>query len=147
MKRKAIKCFYSKFVTDLKQSEPSKWYRMAKRIGAIDQMNSGEISVDELEGLDRKTCYEKVAQNFASVSNQYSPINLDKLPCFRPTEKPPQVEQYEVHEKINKLKNTKSTFHLDLPNKVRKEFSVDLTPPVTDIINTSRWVISSTLEA
>ena len=103
----------------------------------IDWLNSVEISVNELEGLDRKTCAEKVAQNFASVSNQYSPINLDKLPCYRPTEKPPQVEQYEVHEKINKLKNTKSTFHLDLPNKVRKEFSVDLTPPVTDIINTS----------
>ena len=137
MKRKAIKCYYSKFLTELKENEPGKWYRMAKRIGAIDQMNSGEISGDELEGLDNQICAEKIAQNFASVSNEYSPINLDALPCYRPTQKPPQVEEYEVHEKINKLKNTKSTFHIDLPNKVRKEFSVDVTPPVANIINTS----------
>ena len=35
------------------------------------------------------------------------------------------------------MKNTKSTFNIDLPNKVRKEFSADLTSPVTDIINKS----------
>ena len=45
MKRQAIKGFYSKFVTDLKESEPGKWFKMAKRIGAFDQMNSGEISI------------------------------------------------------------------------------------------------------
>ena len=137
MKRKAIKCFYSKFVTDLKVSEPGKWYKMAKRIGAIDQMNSGEISVDELEGLSNQVCAERIAQSFAAVSQEYSPINLNALPCYRPTNKPLQVEEHEVHKKISKLKDTKSTFHLDLPNKVRKEFSVDVTAPLTDIINTS----------
>ena len=49
-KRKSIKSFYSKFVSDLKESEPGKWYRMAKRLGAADQMNNGEIRVEELEG-------------------------------------------------------------------------------------------------
>ena len=137
LKRKAIKSFYSNFVTDLKESEPGKWYKMAKRLGAVDQMNSGEIRVDELEGLNNKDCAEKIAQAFASVSNEYLPINLNKLPSYRPTLKPPQVEEYEVFEKINKLKNTKSTFNIDLPNKVRKEFSADLSSPVTDIINTS----------
>ena len=136
LKRKAIQNFYSKFVKDLKQCEPRKWYKMANRIGACDQMNSMEIKVEELDGLDNKTCAEVIAQSFASVSNEYSPINLDALPCYRPTQKPPQVEEHIVYEKINKLKSTKSTFKIDLPNKVRKEFSVDLTPPLTDIINT-----------
>ena len=70
MKRKAIKSFYSKCVTDLKESEPGKWYKMAKRLGAVDQINSGEIRVDELEGLGNKECAEKIAQSFASVSNE-----------------------------------------------------------------------------
>ena len=137
MKRKSIKSYYSKFVTDLKESEPGKWYRMAKRLGALDQMNNGEISVDELEGLSNKICAEKIAQAFASVSSEYLPIDLSQLPSYRPTMEPPKVEEYEVYEKINKLKNTKSTFHIDLPNKIRKEFSADLSSPVTDIINTS----------
>ena len=79
MKRKAIKSFYSKFVTDLKKSDPGKWYKMAKRIGAIDQMNSGEIKVDELNGLTNKESAEIIAQSFASVSNEYE-MNLERYP-------------------------------------------------------------------
>ena len=67
---------------------------MAKKIGAIDQMNNGEIRVDELEGLDNQLCAEKIAESFATVSNEYSPINIDALPCYRSTQKPPQVEEY-----------------------------------------------------
>ena len=136
LKRKAVKSFYSNFISDLKQSEPGKWYKMAKRIGAIDQMNAQEINVEELEGLDNKSCAEIIAQSFASVSQQYLPIDLTALPCYRPVQKPPDVDEFSVYEKINRLKNTKSTFNIDLPNKVRKEFSVDLSTPLTDIINT-----------
>ena len=108
---------------------------MAKRIGAIDQMNTNELKVEELEGLDNKSCAEIIAQSFASVSQQYLPIDLTALPCYRPVQKPPDVDEFSVYEKINRLKNTKSTFNIDLPNKVRKEFSVDLSTPLTDIIN------------
>ena len=37
---------------------------------------------------------------------------------------------------MNKLKNTRSTLEIVLPNKLRKEFSVELATPLTDIINT-----------
>ena len=42
LKKKSIKKFYSKFVNDLKQTNPGKWYEMVKRIGAVDQMNGQE---------------------------------------------------------------------------------------------------------
>ena len=100
-------------------------------------MNTGDIVVDQLEGLENKTCADIIAQSFATISNEYTPINLDLLPCYLPAQKPPHVEEYAVYEKIKQLKNTKSTFNIDLPNKVRKEFSVDLTPPMTNIINSS----------
>ena len=32
-------------------------------------MNAGEIIVDQLEGLDNKTCAEMIAQSFATISN------------------------------------------------------------------------------
>ena len=48
-KRKAAKTFYSIFVTELKMTNPGKWYQMAKRIGAVDQMNGGDIMVESLE--------------------------------------------------------------------------------------------------
>ena len=70
-KRKAIKSFYSKFVNDLKESDPGNWYKMAKRIGAVVQMTGQEISVEELEGLGNQKSAEIIAQHFASVSNEY----------------------------------------------------------------------------
>ena len=52
MKRNAIKSFYADFVSELKQSDPGKWYAMAKRIGALDQMTEGEVRVESLSDLD-----------------------------------------------------------------------------------------------
>ena len=134
-KRKAVKSFYSKFVTELKQTDPGAWYRMAKRIGAIDQMNGQDIVVEELEGLNNAESAEKIAQHFAAVSNSYSPLNINKLPCYLPAERAPQVEEHDVYLKIKKLKNTKSTFCIDIPNKLRKEFAPELSSPLGDIIN------------
>ena len=134
-KRRAVKSFYSKFVNDLKESDPGSWYKMAKRIGAVDQMDGQDVAVEELDGLSNEDSAERIAEHFAEVSNQYSPIKMEDLPSYLPAEKPPQVEEHEVFKRIQKLKNTKSTFNIDLPNKIRKEFAVELTSPMADIIN------------
>ena len=60
-KRKAVKSFYSNFVSELKITNPGKWYKMAKKIGAIDQMNDGDVQVEALDGLTNKECAEKIA--------------------------------------------------------------------------------------
>ena len=134
-KRKAVKAFYSNFVNDLKESDPGSWFKMAKRIGAIDQMNSQDIVVEELEGLSKEESVERIAQHFASVSNLYSPLNINDLPAYLPAEKCPQVDEHAVYQKIKKLKNTRSTFSIDIPNKLRKEFAPELAAPLEDIIN------------
>ena len=38
LKRRTVKNFYSEFVSELKESNPAKWYTMAKRLGAENQM-------------------------------------------------------------------------------------------------------------
>ena len=74
-KRKAIKTFYSDFVTELKASDPGKWYSMAKRIGAVDQMNNGDVSVECLAGLTKAQAAQQLAEHFASISNEYCPVD------------------------------------------------------------------------
>jgi hypothetical protein len=98
-------------------------------------MNDGEVSVEQLEGLSNQQSAELIAQHFSSVSNEYSPLNRNDLPCYLPSERPPQVDEIDVHKKINKLKKTRSTFNIDIPNKLRKEFSPELSGPLADIIN------------
>ena len=103
MKRKAIKTFYSDFVCQLKQTDPGKWYTMAKKIGAIDQMAAGDIQVESLIGLDNVESVQQIAAHFAKISNEYEPIDNSQLPCYLPAQPPPQVTEYDVYLRLKRL--------------------------------------------
>ena len=110
---------HNKFVTELKVANPRKFFQMCKKIGAVDQMNTGDLSVRSLAGLSDKECAEAVGQHFASVSAEHSPVNLELLPSYLPALPPPQVEEFQVFQKLKKLKNTKSTLEIDIEKKLR----------------------------
>ena len=135
LKRRSIKTFYSTFVSDLKTSNPGKWYTMAKKIGAIDQMSNGEIKVECLSNYNNKQCAEKIAKHFASISNEYDPVALTELPSYLPAPPPPQVEEHDVYLRLNRLKKTKSTLPIDIPDKLRQECAAHLVGPLTVIMN------------
>ena len=136
-KRRAIQNFYEKFVTDLKSTNPGKWYRMAKKIGAVDQMDESEIKVESLSGLTNIQAAQKIAEHFAAISMQYTPIDATQLPCYLPAPAPPQVEEYEVYKRINHINKTHSTLPIDIPEKIRHECSHFLALPLATIINNS----------
>ena len=119
-KRKSIKSFYAEFVTELKTTNPGKWYKMAKKLGAVDQMNGGEVKVESLEQLSNSECAQRIAEHFSRISNEYSPVDHEQLPCYLPAQQPPQVEEYIVYEKIKNQKKTKSTLPIDIPDKLRR---------------------------
>ena len=58
-----------------------------------------------------------------------------QLLCFLPAQPPPQVEEHVVYERIKRLRKTRSTLPIDLPNKLRVSCAVELAEPVTNIIN------------
>ena len=49
----------------------SKWYKLAKQIGALDPCEGRKIEVEELEGLSDKECAEEIAKHYASISQEY----------------------------------------------------------------------------
>ena len=115
LKRKKVKNFYSTFVSDLKLSDPAKWYGMAKKIGAVEQFSDGEIKVESLSLLSNTECAQRIAEHFSSISNEYSPVDTAQLPCYLPAFLPPKIEEYEVYLRLNKLKKTKTTLPIDIP--------------------------------
>ena len=135
LKRKTIKSFHSKFVSELKTTNPGKWYSMAKRLGAVDQMNGGDTIVESLSNLSNFQAAQKIAEHFSAVSNEYSPVDHTQLPSYLPAPAPPQVEEYTVYEKIKYLKKTKSTLPTDIPDKLRRACAAELAGPLTHIIN------------
>ena len=108
---------------------------MAKRLGAEQNKNDGELKVECLKGLNNQQSAEIVAEHFSKISQEYSPLDTSKLPAYLPAEQVLQVGQTEVADRLFKLKCRKSTQPIDLPSKLRKEFPWELLIPLTDIIN------------
>ena len=133
LKRKTVRNFYSNFVLELKESNPAKWYSMAKRLGAEQNHSDGELKVECLNGLENEVAAEKVAEFFSKVSKEYSPLDVKNLPAYLPAPNTLKVDKRDVAERIFKLKNRKSTQPIDLPSKVRNEFAFELATPLTDI--------------
>ena len=91
--------------------------------------------IECLEGLSPKEQVQRVAESFAAVSQEYSPIDLPKLPAYLPSEKPPQLQVYKVCRKIQAQKRTKTTLPIDIPENLRKEAAEFLAEPLTHIYN------------
>ena len=99
---------------------------------------------------------ELIADHFATISQEYNPINIDN---FQPKIKEalshpnisvvPRLEDHQVYKKICKAKKPNSTVKGDLPKKVVQEFGCELSEPVTVIYNSilknlkypRQWVI------
>ena len=90
-----------------------------------------------LADVDNSAAAQIIAQHFSSVSKEYSPVDATQLPCYLPALPPPVVEEYDVYQRLVRMKKTRSTLPIDIPDKVRKECSVLLAAPVTAIINNS----------
>ena len=123
-------------MSELKLTDPGRWYSMAKKIGAIKQSNDGDIKVESISHLSNKECANKIAEHFAAISNEYLPINYTQLPCYLPALPPPQVTEMDVYERLQKMKKTKSTLPIDIPEVLRKECSIHLAAPLMTVMNT-----------
>ena len=107
LKFKSIRTFYANFVTELKNSDPAKWYTLAKRIGAVDTLRNGDVFVESLENLSGAQAAQQIARHFSEISNDYQPIDFNKLPAFLPAQLPPQVEEYQIYQRLCRLHKTR----------------------------------------
>ena len=72
MKKKTVQNIYLNFVTDLKASNPAKWYSMAKRLGAEQNHSGGDLEVECLQGLEDQQSAEEIALFFSRISQEYA---------------------------------------------------------------------------
>ena len=98
---------------------------------------------DHIEGeLTPEQSVEKLADYFSQISAEFPPLKVTNLPVHiqeflnnNQNEDIPELQEYQVYEQISKAKKPKSSVPGDLPIKIIKEFSVELTPPITIIYN------------
>ena len=145
----------SKFVNNsveaLKLTKPGQFYKMLKKLGAqpgecVDSVFT--LPAHEEKKLTSEQSAEKIAEHFASISNEFPPLSENLLPPRVKSKlelpgKAPVVSEIDVYQQIIAAKKTKSGTVSDLPNNVIKEFAVELSAPLSKLINkifsTGHW--------
>ena len=137
--RLAKSSYYCNIVKDLKSSAPGQWYSKLKRMSSHDQTKSEEVQVEEISHLSNQDQAEAIADNFSKISNEYQPlttsdIDLETSNVLTPV---PVIEAHQVYEYLRKIKTNVSTVKGDIPASIIKEFAVELSAPLADIVSCS----------
>lgn len=153
--KKASSSFIQKNVSDLKCSNPSKAYSVLKRLGArpgdCSQSDNSFTLLNHLEAdLSAEQQVEKISEHFSSISQEFTPINIEDLPLDLQYQLGntsehdiPQITVNDVYSKLLKTKKPKSNVPGDLPKQLIKQFSRQLANPIkkifSNILKTFTW--------
>ena len=146
--KKAATDHLEKNVRSLKESDPGRAYATLKKMGAQpgDMLDDGSfVLLNHLEEkLTNKEAVERISSHFAKISQQYPPLDTQSLPQHVQDKlaegahlfgRGPQIEEYEVYDKLMKAKKPKTGIPGDLPRCLVKEFSPELSVPLAKIYN------------
>ena len=131
--------YYKNVVEDLKDSNSGQWYSKIKRMSTIDQTKDDVVTVQQFKGETSKMQAELTADQFASISNLYQPLNSDQIeiPNTEVAAPQPLFEPYQIYLKMKSMKRKSFTVTGDIPWRIISEFSVELALPLCNIYNTS----------
>ena len=132
--------YYKNMVQDLKISNPGQWYSKVKRMSSMDQTKEDKVMVQQFVGMSSKEQSEEIADQFASISKLYEPLESDgvEIPNMDENSSPlPLFETYQIYKKIKSMKKKASSVPDDVPWRIITEFSVELAAPLCNIYNTS----------
>ena len=135
--KSAKRMFYKKSVEDLKLKQPRQWYSCLKKISSYDRKGDFPY-VEEISDFSDQDQAEKIADRFAKIQNEYSPLQNEDInfPPFSEKEIP-FFSATQIWFALTKLNPNKSTVPGDFPAKLSKHFAAYLAEPLADIINTS----------
>ena len=93
--------YYSSMVSDLKESNPGKWHSKVKRMSGKNSEQTQNIQIDQLVGLSNQEQANIIASHYASISNQYEPVDKDDFPEYKENNPcPPVIEPLQDHKAI-----------------------------------------------
>ena len=71
--------YYGDKIKQLRKSKPSKWYNEWKKLTSYNQLESGEIVVEDITDFSNKEQAEMIANKFAEVSIEYDKLKDDDV--------------------------------------------------------------------
>ena len=140
----AAQKYLSKNTAALKDTNPGQAYRILKRLGAqpgdCTDSNTFTLPSHSDRNLTNQESAECIANYFSAISQEFPPLDmnnlLERVKSKLKTSLPaPIISAQDTLEKINKAKKPKSGVPGDLPSQITKDFSDELSVPVSRILN------------
>ena len=127
--------YANNIVLDLKTSNPSKWYSKLKRMSGQNKTDDA-TNVTELDGIYDELQAEIIADHYAGISNQFEPIQKEDFKDFMDLSKfsPITVEPEKIMKIIQHMNPKAATLDVDLPIRIIKEFSDELSIPLSHLV-------------
>ena len=118
-------------------SSDRQWYSKLKRMTHFDQEIFEPVQVESIEALPDQIQAELIADSFSAISNEYNPIDRNKIniPPFS-SDSFPVFWPSQVKKKLEKIKEKKASVPGDIPACIIKRFAGELSVPLTNIVNT-----------
>ena len=116
---------------ELMDCKPGQAYNVLKRIvtGSGDCTDSNTFTLGHVsENLSAEQSAERIANYFAEISQEFSPLDKNLLPPhvqskLESESKPPSISEYDAYKKIKSAKKPKSGVPGDLPRAGVMEFA------------------------
>ena len=145
--------YLNKNLGNIRQSKPGQIFSVLKRLGAQpgegSESNIFSLREHETECLSPDQSAERIAEHFASISQEFPPLNVNLLPSrvkdkiLSCDSKPPQISEYDTYCYLRSTKKPKSGVPNDLPKELLKQLSPKLASPVhkilQNIFNSGEW--------
>ncbi|XP_030834514.1 uncharacterized protein LOC115921306 [Strongylocentrotus purpuratus] len=149
-----IKATENKFflgkVSHLKKSQPGKWHKEIRNITSIKK-TSNKLPGSHMAPAEQA---DWINSHFANVCSSLPPLDRKSLPVYLPADSPPpEIQPYQVYNKLKKLKISKSSHTNDIPlrlvlfARVFEEFLVEwIRRDIADHIDPRQFGSSEKLE-
>ena len=144
--------YLEKNLDSLRDAKPGQAFSVLKRLGAQpgDCLDGSTFSLPthESESLSELESAERIADHFASISQEFPPLSTDCLPSRVLTKlqspgRPPSITEYDTYCKIRAAKKPKTGIQNDLPKLLTQEFAPELALPVhrivSNIVKSGEW--------
>ena len=130
--------YHATKIQGLQNTEPRKWYQQIKRV-TNSSRSELRLDIPGVQEDDEKGKADAVNNMFAKVLIAHVPLlNVANLPAYLPAKDPVlHLYPWDVYHELKKINPTKLGGPDKIPGKIIKEFTYDLSVPLTNILNSS----------
>ncbi|KAI8498128.1 hypothetical protein Bbelb_240720 [Branchiostoma belcheri] len=128
--------FYNDSVKNLQKQDPANWHKCIKTMANIGK-SKATIHIEGILPDNAKATADIINTTLSKITQSLPPLDTRRLPAFLPSLQPPQVSVWEMYHKLQSVSTRKAAGPDNITGRLVKEFTYELSQPLTDILNTS----------